>query len=136
MAESGVDIVRSAFEASAGGAEEMLAYVHPEFEMTTPGQIAAEPGTYRGHDGVRRWFDTFYEVMDRVALKPIEVVATARGDRVAVEFDLVARGRSSGIEAIQRAVALCALTDEKLSRIEFYATLPEAIEAAGGFNPG
>ena len=48
------------------GVDGMLEYVHPEFEMETLPGIAAEPQRLRGHDGVRRWFDSFYEVMDEV----------------------------------------------------------------------
>ena len=40
--------------------------IHPEFEVTTPQSLASEPDTYRGHEGIRRYFDSFYEAMENV----------------------------------------------------------------------
>ena len=37
--------------------------------MTTPANLAAEPDTYRGHEGIRRYFDSFYDVMDEVRFR-------------------------------------------------------------------
>ena len=36
--------------------------IHSDFEATTPPSLASEPDTYRGPDGIRRWFDSFDEV--------------------------------------------------------------------------
>src|SRR4029079_7945252 len=62
MSEADVELVRRGFEAlEVGDAEALIPLVHPEFEMTTPAGLAAEPDTYRGQEGVRRYFDSFYE---------------------------------------------------------------------------
>ena len=65
MSKENVEIVRRAYAALAEeGVEAMLAFTDPQFEMTTPSSLASEPDTYRGHDGVRRWFDSFNDALE------------------------------------------------------------------------
>ena len=110
---------RAAFEAQeSGGVEAMLKYVHPDFEMETPREIAAEPQVYRGHDGIRRWWDSFYEVMDEVSVTPVEVEPLGP-DRALVHFQLRARGSSSGIEVDQEARAIATVRDDLIFSLEF-----------------
>ncbi len=71
MADSAQEIVERGIRAySEDGVEALIEFVHPEFEMTTPPGIAAEPDTYRGRDGVRRYFESFLEIMDEVRIEP------------------------------------------------------------------
>ncbi len=63
--------MREAFRAfSEGGVEAFIPYMHPEGEFTTPPELASEPDTYRGHEGVRRYWASFYEVMDEIKVDP------------------------------------------------------------------
>ena len=55
---------------NADGVDGILPFIHPDFEATTPPELAAEPDTYRGHEGVRRYFDSFYEIMDEIRFEP------------------------------------------------------------------
>jgi len=113
------ELARAAFDALAeGGVEAMLEFVHPEFEMETLPGIAAEPQVYRGHDGVRRWFDSFYEVMDEITIEPTSVTEL-EPDRALVEFRMRARGQASGLEVGQEARAIAILRDGLLVRLEF-----------------
>ena len=108
--------------------EALLTLIHPDFEVTTPPGLAAEPDTYRGPEGIRRYFDSFYEIMDRVSFEPHDFIGV--GERVVVPVTLRARGRTTGIETTQKLVQVWELRDEKAYRIEVYATLEEAMEAA------
>jgi len=129
MSETNLELVRQGFEAmSAGDPDAMMPFIHPEFEVTTPPGLAAEPDTYRGPEGIRRYFDSFYDAMDRVTFEAEEFVPV--GDLVVVACVLRTRGRSSGIEAEQRVALVYELRDEKAYRIEVYATLEEAMKAA------
>ncbi len=121
------EFVRDAFAASARGYEGMRPFIHDEFEMTTLPAVAAEPGVYRGPEGVKRWWDEFYEVMEEVRLAPIEVLSTERDDVFAIEFDIVARGGASGIETVQRSYALATVADAKLIGLEFFLSLEDAL---------
>jgi ketosteroid isomerase-like protein len=113
------ELTKRAFDAlGERGVEAIPEFVHPEFEMTTlPGQ-AAEPQTYRGHEGLRRWFDTFYEVMDEIAIEP-STYEEVEPDRVLLEFTLRAKGQASGIEVTQEARAIATVREERLARLEF-----------------
>jgi ketosteroid isomerase-like protein len=129
MNETNADLVRERFGPMRDGdVEALLPLIHPAFEVTTPPGLAAEPDTYRGPEGIRRYFESFYEVMDRVSFEPDDFIAV--GERVVVPLTLKARGRTTGIETAQRLVQVWELKDEKAYRIEVYATLEEAMDAA------
>ena len=132
MAETNADLVHRAIEAmntvNEGGMETLRELLHPEFEVTTPPSLASEPDTYRGAEGVQRYFDSFYEAMDRVRFEANEI--RDFGDRVVVAFTLRARGRTTGIEAEQHAALVWTLRDGKALRLEVFPTLEEALAAA------
>ena len=109
------------------GPDAMLPFVDERFEMVTPSALAAEPDTYRGHDGIRRWFDSFYEAVDEIRIEPGRVEPA--GDRVAAEFKMTTRGRTTGLEASLEAVALAEVAAGKLTRLTFYPTWEEAVAA-------
>jgi len=128
MSSRNVELVRGGFETlRQGGVEALLPLVHPEFEMTTPANLAAEPDTYRGPEGIRRYFDSFYEAMDEVRFEPGELREVA--GRVIAQSTLIARGRATGIEVTQEVVLVWWLKDDKVIRLEVFATLDEALEA-------
>jgi ketosteroid isomerase-like protein len=129
VSEDDIAVVRAGFEAlSERGVEGLMPLIHPEFEVTTPPGLAAEPDTYRGPDGVRRYFDSFYDAMDEVRFEPREF--REAGGRVIVPVTLTARGRTTGIEATQELVLTWTLRDGRATRVEVFATLDEALDAA------
>jgi ketosteroid isomerase-like protein len=129
VASDNVEIVKRGFEAfDQDGVEGLLAFVHEDFEGSTPPGLASEPDTYRGHDGVRRYFDSFYEVMDDIRWDSHAFHEV--GDKVVVEFTLYARGKSTGLEFGQPAVQVWTLRDGKGIGLELYPTLEEALTAA------
>ena len=131
MPGKNVELVRAGFEAlSESGVEGLLPLIDPEFALTTPPNLASEPDTYRGQEGVRRYFDSFYDAMDEIRFEPHEFIAA--GERVVVPFTVRARGRTSGIEVEQHAVQVWELRNELAIGVEVYATLDEALEATQG----
>ncbi len=131
MSQSNVELVRQGFEAMReGDVETLMPFIHPEFEVTTPPELAAEPDTYRGPEGIRRYFESFYDAMDRVSFEAEDFIPV--GDRVVVPAKLRTRGRTTGIETEQRIVQIWDLKGEQAIRVEVYATLEEAMAAAGG----
>lgn len=131
MSAEDVELLRTNFAALAEeGYEALLPLVHPEFEMETLPGIAAEPQVYRGPEGMRRWWESFYEVMDAVSVEPTAYHDAGPG-RVVLEARLRARGQSSGLEVTQNTFLLCHLRDGLLTRIEFFVTLDEALATAG-----
>ncbi len=114
--------------------EEALELVDDEFEMVTTPDLASEPDVYRGREGARRWWESFLDVMEWVRL---EVQGSHRVDdhRAILEFLIHTRGRASGIETDQRAVAIATARDGKLLRLQFFTEL-EPARAAAGLPPG
>jgi ketosteroid isomerase-like protein len=129
VSDEDVAVVRAGFEAlSEQGVEGLIPLIHPEFEVTTPPDLAAEPDTYRGPDGVRRYFASFYDAMDEIRFEPRDFLAA--GGRVIVPVALTARGRTTGLEARQEFVMAWTLRDGKARRVEIFGTLAEAEAAA------
>lgn len=131
MPESDVELVRRGFRAlEAGDPEAMIEFVHPEFEMTTPASLASEPDTYRGADGIRRYFASFYEAMDQITFQP-GGFEDLGGGRVLTPSTLRARGRSSGLAFEQSVVLVWEIRDGLSYRLHVFATEEEAREAFG-----
>ena len=107
----------------------ILPYIHPEFEATTPPNLASEPDTYRGHDGIRRWFDSFYEVMEDIRWDAHGFERQV-GEKVIVQFTLRARGKTTGLDFGQEAVMVWTLRDGRATRVELFETVDEAVAAA------
>src|SRR4051794_32382451 len=128
MSETNLELVRQGFEAmSAGDPDAMMPFIHPEFEVTTPPGLAAEPDTYRGPEGIRRYFDSFYDAMDDVRFDAKDFIAV--GDRVVVPMTLRARGRTTGIVVEQDVVQIWHLRDRRAVRVDVFATLDQAMAA-------
>jgi ketosteroid isomerase-like protein len=124
-----VEVVRAAMAAlAADGVDGMVEYIHPEFVMSTPAEIAAEPDTYRGHEGVRRWFESFYEVMDRVDLEAADL-EPAGEFAVAGTMTIRARGATTGIETTLETQVVCEVAEGKISAMRFFPSRGAALEA-------
>jgi ketosteroid isomerase-like protein len=129
VSRENLEIVQRGFEAfNAQGVEGIIPFIDPDFEATTPPDLASEPDTYRGPDGIRRWFNSFFEVMDEIRWDAREFHEA--GDRVVVEFTLRARGKTTGLSFGQEAVMVWTLRDGKAVQVDLYSTLDEALEAA------
>jgi ketosteroid isomerase-like protein len=129
VSRENLEIVQRGFEAfNAQGVEGIIPFIDPDFEATTPPDLASEPDTYRGPDGIRRWFDSFFEVMDEIRWDAREFHEA--GDKVVVEFTLRARGKTTGLSFGQEAVMVWTLRDGKAIRVDLFPTLDQALEAA------
>ena len=131
MSNENLEIVKRGFDAfNERGVEGIIPLIHSDFEATTPPSLASEPDTYRGPDGIRRWFDSFDEVMDEIRWEPHRFREV--GDRVVVEFTLRARGKTTGLDFGQDAVMVWEIRDGMASRLDLFQSLDEALVAAEG----
>ena len=67
--------------------------------------------------------------MDEIRFEPTEFREV--GGRVIVPVTLTAKGRTTGIEARQELVMAWTLRDGQATRVEVFATVDEALAAAG-----
>ena len=128
MAEDAVERVRDFWEALADGVDALLPYLHADFELITSEETALEPGTYSGHEGLRRYFGSYDEAMGDVRFVPQSL--TGSGERVLVEGVIRATGSSSGIEVEKGGWAVVTLDDGKTLRIEEFPDHESAAAAA------
>jgi ketosteroid isomerase-like protein len=130
VSQEDVELLRDALKAlNDEGVDAVLPYIHPEFEFSTPPSISLEPETYRGHEGLRRYFSQWYDAADRVSVVPDRFFDA--GDRVVVSIRLAARGRETGIETELPAAMVWHVRDRQAVGLEIFPTLEEAKEAAG-----
>jgi ketosteroid isomerase-like protein len=131
VSQENVEVVKQGFEAFArDGWQALLPFLHPEFEAITSPEVAMEPDTYRGAEGVRRYFESFEDAMEDIRFLTEGEFLDA-GDKVVVPFRLAARGRETGIEVEQPAFQVWTLREGKALRLEVFGSREKALEAAG-----
>jgi ketosteroid isomerase-like protein len=130
MSQENVEIVRAAMESfNLEGVDAIAEHIDPDFETTTPSSLAVEPDTYRGPEGVRRWFDAWEGTMDEIRFDVDELVDA--GDRVVAVTRLVARSHTTGLEFEQGVTMVWTLRDGRAVRLDPYATRAEALRVVG-----
>jgi ketosteroid isomerase-like protein len=130
MSQENVEVVRSAVEAfDSGELPRILALTHTDFVAEVPPDVSAEPDTYRGHDGIRRYIESFEEAMNEIHFEGERFWDA--GDDVVVALRLTARGRQTAIPVEQRTTGVWTVRAGKLLRIRAYASREEALAAVG-----
>jgi ketosteroid isomerase-like protein len=130
VSETNVDVVRRLFRRfGEGGIEAALDGLHEDLVIEIPPDLSAEPDTYHGHDGARRYFSGFAGTVEDLRYEALEVVPA--GEHVLAAVRLSGRGVSSGIDTELRVVVLHALRDGKVVYIRPYPDMESAREAAG-----
>jgi ketosteroid isomerase-like protein len=126
-----LELVRSVLETiNESGMEAALDRIHPDFEGVTPPELSPEPDTYRGHEGIRRYFAGFDGVMDEVRWEADELME-APDDRVVARMRLLTRSVATGLELELPVWSLCTLRDGKILRLEAFANREDALRTAG-----
>jgi ketosteroid isomerase-like protein len=126
-----LELVRSMLETlNESGVEAALDRIHPDFEGVTPPELSPEPDTYRGHEGIRRYFAGFEGVMDEVRWEADELMEAPDG-RVVAGVRLVTRSVATELELELAVWQLCTVRDGKILRIEGFAKREDALRAAG-----
>ncbi len=130
MSLENVEVVRQGFEAfNSGAIEPILAFAHPDFEAIVPPELSAEPDTYRGHEGIRRYFQSFQDVMDEIRFEPERFWDA--GTSVVADVRITAKGRQTAIPVVQRIAQVWRIRDGRALSVRSYVSLAEALEAVG-----
>jgi ketosteroid isomerase-like protein len=127
-----VEIVRRSIEAFArGDLDALLAVSDPDVQWT----LAADepnPGTYRGHDGLRRFASDISEPWtDRLKGTMSFEAFIDCGDWVVVPWTARVHGRISGIPMELTETYAVQVEDGRIVRVDEYRTKAEAMEAVG-----
>jgi ketosteroid isomerase-like protein len=130
MSQEDLETVRQLLEAfNSEDIERVLALTHRDIVVEIPPEVSAEPDTYRGHDGMRRYFQSFRDAMDEIRFESEQVVDV--GPSVVVTLRLTASGRQTAIRVQQRSAGVWTTADGKLIRIRSYASAADALKAVG-----
>jgi ketosteroid isomerase-like protein len=122
-------VVRQMLDAlNAEGTEAALAWFAEDFHGVVPPELSAEPDSYDGHDGVRRYFDSFHEIVEDLRFDAEELVDVGSG-AVAARGLITGSGRESGIPIEMRVPMLMRLRDGKVIEISAYAEWDDAVAA-------
>ena len=127
MSRENVELLRRGFTAlNRSDLEVFLATVHPEVEFTS--LIAeAEGQTFRGHDGVRRWWQEVVLPLGGLHGEPEEI--RDLGDSALAR--VVATYRPRGVEVPQTIWIIVRYRDGMAIWWQFFRTQADALEAAG-----
>ena len=125
MSDGNVEVVRQLFELYAsGGLEAVLEVMDEDIEIVIPPDVSAEPDTYRGHEGARRYFAGFEGMLEDVRYEAFELIP--EGEHVLARARLAGRGVSSGLEVELGTFVVHTVVDGKVTRIVPYADLESA----------
>jgi uncharacterized protein len=128
MSEGDVARARAALAAfGTGDLDHLMRQFHPDFVGVVPPELSAEPDTYRGHAGVRRYLESFREYVDGLRFVPEDVIDA--GDAVVVAMRIEGRGRGSGVPFEQRLANRITVRDGLIDSMTAYATVDEALAA-------
>jgi ketosteroid isomerase-like protein len=130
MSEPKVEVVRRLFDLYASrGMEAALEVMDEEIEIVIPPELSAEPDSYHGHAGARRYFAGFEGMLEDVRYEALELIP--EGEFVLARARLSGRGVSSGLEVDLESVVVHTVADGKVTRIEPYRDLESARLALG-----
>jgi ketosteroid isomerase-like protein len=101
----------------------------PDIEFEPLTGIEVEIGGYRGHAGVRRYFEEITHVWEEMLPHADDVRAV--GDHVLILGGCAVRGRGSGAITDTPMAWVLTLQDGKVLRHRAYRTREEALEAVG-----
>jgi ketosteroid isomerase-like protein len=125
MSEPNVEVVRRLFELYAtGGLEAALEGLDEQLVIVIPPELSAEPDTYHGHEGARRYFAGFDGMLEGIRYEALELMP--EGDHVVARIRLGGRGVSSGLEVDLEAFVVHTVAGGKVTRIVPYADLESA----------
>ena len=130
MSEGNVEVVERLFDLYASdGVEAVLEVMDDDIVIVVPPEMSAEPDTYRGHDGVRRYFAGFDGMLEDVRYEASELIPEA--EHVLAVARLGGRGVSSGLEVELSTVVVHTVAGGKITRIEPFTDLESARQALG-----
>lgn len=128
MSQENVELVRRAHEAFDTDLDALVRLLDPAIEWVSPND-SIEPGTRRGHSGVRDAFAATNMAWDAPTHTAQEFVDA--GEDVLVTVTFRGHGRGSGMEAEQAEFHVWTVRGGAVVRFQWFYKRNEALEAAG-----
>jgi ketosteroid isomerase-like protein len=130
MSEQNRDLVQRAFDAfNARDLDRFLALMDAEVEFTPYERAVEGLGPYRGHQGVRSWWDDSFAALPDFRVEPGEIRAI--GDVTLTHGRLHGQGAASGATFERELWHVARWRDKKQIWWSAFESEAEALEAAG-----
>ena len=138
MSRENIELVRRLYEelgseGSPGEFDQRLTdqtlgrYLNPQVEWLPVGHSLQAVDSYRGFDGVRRFWGEFISTWDSYKVEPLSF--DAAGDQVAVVVHIV--GSTHALDVDETRSSLLTVRDGRVVRVQSFAHPDGAREAAG-----
>ena len=127
MTQSDIDVVCGSHEAfRRRDLEAFVECMDPEVEFVS--LVLEVEGTYRGHDGIRQWWDDILAVFPN--WQPQVEDARQVGERVMLRVLAEGAGTGSGIDLDRVIWQVAEVSDGRMKAWRFFRTEDEALAAA------
>ena len=131
MSPENVDTLRHYHELLNETGEVPLELFHPDIEVHMF-RGSPIPGPYRGHDGLLRWREDTFDVIENWRLELDGVtMADEDPDLLVAQQRFVGRTRHTDLQVNFPLATVIRFTDGLIARIQGYRERSEALEAAG-----
>jgi ketosteroid isomerase-like protein len=125
-----LEAVRRGYELfNAGDLEGIIGTCHEDVDVYIPTEAAPIAGTYRGHDGYRKWFSEWLESFDEYTAEVREIEPIGERHVVTLAHQS-ARGKGSGVPVRMDRGNLFEVRDGKFLALHIYPSYEETIEVA------
>ena len=104
-------------------------YFDPDVEIVPPRPYPDTESSYRGAEGIRRWFRQLDEVWDDWCFEAERFFDA--GDRVVVFARVSGSAKQSGAALVISAAHVLTLRDGRVTRADVFLDRSEALEAVG-----
>jgi ketosteroid isomerase-like protein len=137
MSQENVEIVRGLYSFAVDAAGVMrsdyddlfLDHFHPDFEVVPPSAYPDSESSYRGRDGVRRWFGQMEEIWDDWRFEAERFFDA--GSQVVVFVRVSGAAKQSGAALEISTAHVLTLRNDRVARVDVFLDRAEALEAAG-----
>jgi ketosteroid isomerase-like protein len=129
VSKENVEAVRRSFETIAATGEPLWEVIGEDVEVRD--HDIMDGRDYRGHDGVRQWFEDWGSAWEDYSGEPEEFI-DVDDDRVIAVLRIRAKGRRSGLEIDRQDAILYVMRDGKMARLDYYNSKQQALDAAAG----
>ena len=129
MSQDNVEIIRSLVDAWNRGDREAFMAMWDEEAEFYPLRAQLEGESYRGHDGLERFFGEMAEDWEDVGFEMHE--ARDAGEQVVSIGRFRARGRASGVDINVPLGVFTRMREGKIVYTRFFSEPADALEAAG-----
>ena len=82
---------------------------------------------YRGHEGLRRWYEEANEEWEELVIEPLEFEEV--GDQLMIVLRAIGRGRGSQVQVEAQIVHVARYRDGKFTRLDGFGDREGALEA-------